>query len=329
MNSDQVQNLSFFMADREENVDADIWYVDSGVSTHMTGNKHWMEDFKEINEGAQIYLGDDRSHQIKRCGKFFVILPDGNIKQIYNQNIKLQCDDGSKAADATLYRQLVGGLIYLTTTRPDLAYADNMLSQFMSKPLESHWNAKKNVLRYLQGTVDYGIIYTDSFDVRLAGFANSDWVGNVDDHRSITGYGFSLRSGAITWSSKKQNTVSLSSIEGEYQAMCAAMCEAVWLQRLLQDVGEEQTIATTIICDNQNSIKLANNPVFHKNTKHIDTQFHFVREKVQSKEIHLEYCNTCDNVVDTFIKPLGKVKFQMFREMLGIYENTFSIKGEC
>ena len=101
------------------------------------------------------------------------------------------------------------------------------------------------------------------------------------------------------------------------------------MRRLLEDVGEEQTVATTIRCDNQSSIKLANNLVFHKNTKHIDTQFHFVREKVQSKEIHLEYCNTCDNVVDIFTNRLGKVKFQMFREMLGIYVNPFSIKGEC
>ena len=131
----------------------------------------------------------------------------------------------------------------------------------------------------------------------------------------------------ITWRSKKHNIVSLSSAEAEYQAMCATMCEAVWFQRLLQDVGEEQKVATTIRCDS--SIKLANNPVFHKNTKHIDTQFHFVREKVQSKEIHLVYCNTCDNVADIFTKPLGKIKFGMFRDMLGIFVYPFSIKGEC
>eukprot|EP00253_Pinus_taeda_P033215 PITA_33215 len=199
------------------------------------------------------------------------------------QNIKLQIGDGSKEANTTLYRQLVGSLIYVTTTRLDLVYGVSVLSQYMSKSLESHWNAAKSVLR------------------------------------SITGYAFSIGSGVITWSSKKQNTVSLSSAEAEYQAMCAATCEAVWLRRLFQDVGEEQIDATKIRCDNQSSIKLANNPVFHKNTKHIDTQFHFVREKVQSKEIHLVYCNT---------KPLGKIKFDIFREMLGIFVNPFSIKGE-
>lgn len=97
------------------------------------------------------------------------------------QNLKLQNDDGSKEADATLYRQLVGSLIYLTTTRLDLAYAVSTLSQFMSKPLESHWVVVKGVLRYLQGTLDFGIIYTNSCDVRLTGFSDSDWAGNVDD----------------------------------------------------------------------------------------------------------------------------------------------------
>eukprot|EP00253_Pinus_taeda_P023664 PITA_23664 len=157
--------------------------------------------------------------------------------------IKLQLEDGSKVADATLYKQLVGSLIYLTTTRPDLAYAISVLSQFMSKLLESDWNAAKSVLR------------------------------------SIIGYAFSLGSGVITWSSKKHNTVSLSSAKAEYQSMCAATCEAIWLQRLLWDVREEHKVGTTIRCDNKSSIMLANNLVFQKNTKHINTQFHFVREK--------------------------------------------------
>ena len=148
----------------------------------------------------------------------------------------------------------------------------------MSKPLEIHWNAVKGVLRYLQRIVDYGIIYTNSSDARLTRFTNSDQAGNVDDPRSIIGYAFNIGSRVITWSSKKHNTVSLSSAEAEYQAMCVATCKAVWLWRILQNVGKEQRYATTIKCDNQSSIKLANNPVFHRNTKHIDTQFHIFME---------------------------------------------------
>eukprot|EP00253_Pinus_taeda_P008187 PITA_08187 len=192
------------------------------------------------------------------------------------QDNKLQVDDGSKYANATLYRQLVGSLIYLTTTRPDLAYAVSVLSQLMTQPHENHWLAAKGVLR------------------------------------------------VISWCKGKQHTVALSSAEAEYQVMCKAACEAAWLRRLLQDEGEEPTETTVINCDNKSSIKLAYNPVFHKNT-----QLHFVKEKVQSKEICVEYCNSCDNMADIFTKPLGRLKFELFRDILGVFKNPFSIKGEC
>ena len=139
---------------------------------------------------------------------------------------------------------------------------------------------KKSVLRYLHGTSDYGILYTDTFDVIFVGFLDSDWAGNLDDQRSIIGYVFSVGSEIIAWSSKNQSTTALSSVEVEYQALCVATCEVIWLRRILYDAGAKHEEATTIKCDNQSSINLANNLVFHKNTKHIDTQFHFVREKV-------------------------------------------------
>lgn len=176
----------------------------------------------------------------------------------------------------------------------------------------------KGVVRYLQGTSGFGILYYDSFDVSFTGYTNSDWARNLDDRRSITGYAFSIGSGVISWCNKKYHTVALSSKEVEYQAMCAAACVAVWLRKLLQDAEEEQTEATVTNCDNQSSIKLAYNPMFH-----------FVREKVQSKEIFVEYCNSCDNMVDIFTKPLGRLKFELFRDTLGVFNNPFSIKGEC
>eukprot|EP00253_Pinus_taeda_P030351 PITA_30351 len=142
---------------------------------------------------------------------------------------------------------------------------------------------------------------TKEFD----GFLDSDWAGNLDDRNSITGYAFNIGSGVITWSSKKQSNVALSSCEDEYQALCVATCEAIWLRRLLKHAGKEQKNSTSIKSDNQSTTKLAHNLVFHKNTKHIDTQLHFIREKVQSKEIIVEYCKTCDNVADIFTKPLA------------------------
>lgn len=127
----------------------------------------------------------------------------------------------------------------MPTTRADLAFALSVLSQFMSKPLASHWVAAKGVLRYLQGTLDFGIKYIDSFDVRLTCFSDLDWAINQDDRQSITGYAFNNGSRIISWSNKKHNTASLSLAEVEYQSMWATMCEAVWLRRLLHDSREE------------------------------------------------------------------------------------------
>lgn len=142
------------------------------------------------------------------------------------------------------------------------------------------------MLRYLCGIVNYGILYTDAFDVILESFSNSDWEGNLDDRRSVVGYGSSIGSGVIVWSSKKQSTVALSSCEAEYQALCAATWEAIWLRSLLKDARKQQKNSTSIQSDNESTIKLAYNQVFHKNTKHIETQFHFVRENTVKRN----YC---------------------------------------
>lgn len=157
----------------------------------------------------------------------------------------------------------------------------------------------------------------------MTGHFDSDWAGDPDDRKSTIGYAFNIGSGIVSWSNKKQSTVSLSSIEAEYKALCSATCEAIWLRRILEDVGEEQKAPTVIKCDNQSRIKVANNLVYHARSKHIEIQHHFVREKTQSKEINLVYCNTNENVPDIFTKPLGKTKFKAFRDQLVVVENSF------
>lgn len=127
-----------------------------------------------------------------------------------HQKTKLQVNDGSKEVDAMLYRKLVGSLIYLTITRSGLTYTVGVLSQYTSHPHENHWVVAKGVIRYLQGTLDFGNLYSDSFDVRLEIFIDSDSVGNLDDQRSIMGYTFSIVFGVITQCSKKQHTIALS-----------------------------------------------------------------------------------------------------------------------
>ena len=152
-------------------------------------------------------------------------------------------------------------------------------------------------------------MYTDESDVALKGFSDSDWAGNPDDRRSTSGYAFHIGSGVVSWSSKKQPTVSLSSTESEYKALTNATCEAIWLRRILADLEEAQSGSTCINCDNHSAIKLAHNPIYHARTKHVELQYHFVREKIESNEIELIFCNTKDNMADIFTKPLGKIKF--------------------
>jgi len=133
----------------------------------------------------------------------------------------------------------VGTLNYLTTTRSDIAYAVSILNQFMAKPHERHWIAAKRVLRYLKETINFGIEYTNACNVELIGHFDSDWARNPDDRKSTIGYVFNTGPGAISWS-KTQVIVSLSSTEAEYKALCSGTCEAIWLRRILEDVGEGQ-----------------------------------------------------------------------------------------
>ena len=148
----------------------------------------------------------------------------------------------------------MGSLNYLTTTRPDLSYFVSILSQFLSKPCETHWKDAKQVLRYLKGTVDYGLLYTNVSNVQLEGYSDSDWAGNPDDRKSTSGYAFNIGLGVISWSNKKQPIVYLSYTEFEYKALTSATCEAIWLRCILEDVGTQQKQATRIQCDNQTQL---------------------------------------------------------------------------
>jgi hypothetical protein len=239
------------------------------------GELHYFLGLEVWRNAVQTFVS--QSNYVRYVLKIFKMDNFKSFVVPMQQNVKLSCVDGSKEVNDTMYRQTVGSLNYITITRPDISYSMSVLSQFMEKPLEIHWNATKEVLRYLKGTLDYGIKYTDASDVELTSYLDFDWAGNTDDQRSTTGYAFGIGSGVVSWSSKKKPIVSLSSLEFEYKALCAATCEVVWLRKHLQYVGEEKEEPTIIKCDNQSSIKLVNNSIFHARTKHVNAQFHFVR----------------------------------------------------
>jgi hypothetical protein len=191
-------------------------------------------------------------------------------------SIKLSKDDESEKVDESLYRGLIDNLQYLTASRPDILFAVSILSRFMHSPRETHFIAAKRILRYIKGTIDLGIFYPRSSEgtVELRDYTDSDWGGCVDDSRSISGYLFSLNSGVFTWSSKKQETTAQSTAEAEYIAAASAVNQAIWLRKMLKDLGHEQIEATKIMCDNSSAVSISKNPVFHGRTKHIKIKFH-------------------------------------------------------
>eukprot|EP00253_Pinus_taeda_P031084 PITA_31084 len=201
--------------------------------------------------------------------------------------LKLTKEDSSNDLDPKLYKSIVGSLMYLTATRPDIMHAVSLISRFMERPKETHWPAAKRILRYVNGTKGFGILYSSSETFRLTGYTESDWAGSVDDRKSTSGYVFHMGSRAISWASKKQPVVALSTAEVEYVATTTAACQAVWLRRVLRDLCHEQENGTTIYCDSSSAITLSKNSVFHKRTKHIDTKFHFIRELFNNGEIVL------------------------------------------
>jgi hypothetical protein len=218
------------------------------------------------------------------------------------------------------YRSAVGGLLYLALgTRPDIAAAVVAVSRFNANPGPTHWTAVKRVLRYLKGTQELGITYSRSETPELVGYADSDWGGDVDTRRSTTGYVFHLSNGPVSWQSKLQKTVALSSCEGEYMAASAATQEAVWCRALLDELpigAGPAKPATTIYGDNQGCIALAKNDVHHQRTKHIAIRHHFVRERVASGDVVLVWVPTGKMVADVLTKATTQAVFELHRSKL-------------
>jgi hypothetical protein len=233
-----------------------------------------------------------------------------------------ESDSGSDLVNPTMYRQLIGSLMYLIQTRPDICFAVNALSQFMSKPRHRHWVAAKHVVRYLRGSIAFGLKYSSSGEVLLHGYVDLDWVGSSMDRKSTSGYYFSLGSAMISWSSKKQSSTTQSKAEAEYIVAIVASKEAVWLRKLLSRLFQERLETTVIHCDNQSCLKLTENSVFHDMSKHIEMKYHYIRDMVQKCTIKLQYICTDEQTVDILTKPLSFGKFVHLRDKLGVVENV-------
>ena len=183
---------------------------------------------------------------------------------------KLMKEDDTPLCDANLYRSLVGSLMYLTATRPDIMYAVNLVARFMHQPHESHWRIAKRILRYVSGTKFYGLFYDAYNDSNLVAYIDADWEGSLDDQKSTSGYIFLFGGKPISWSSKKQPTVALSTAEVEYIAASSTCTQAICMERLFEDIGIDTCKPIKVYCDNMSTISMTKNLVFHSKSKHID-----------------------------------------------------------
>ncbi|KAJ3474036.1 hypothetical protein NLI96_g12685 [Meripilus lineatus] len=225
-------------------------------------------------------------------------------------------------ANGLNYLEIVGAILYVTQTRPDIQYAIGVLAQFGSNPGKPHLEALKRVMRYLKGTAHFKLRLggNDTSNTDLVGWTDSDWAQDLDTRRSVSSFTFEIAGGHISWSSKKQPTVAHSTVEAEYMAASHATREAIWLRTLLEDLGYPQVNASVIHADNQGCIALSRNPVAHSRAKHIDIRHHFIRERIANSEIDLQYCTTHDMIADIFTKPLARDAFTKFRAALGVGE---------
>jgi hypothetical protein len=238
--------------------------------------------------------------------------------------LKLSKKSESPLVNATEYRSMVGSLRYLVNTRPDLVFAVGLVSRFLEEPHEEHWAAVKHIMRYVAGTVDYGLCYRikgkGGDQVQLLGFSDSDFAGDVDDRKSTTGVLYCLGDSPITWHSSKQKVVAPSTCEAEYVAAGSGACQGVWLARLLKELVGSELRAPVLKVDNKSAIDLSKNPVHHDRSKHIEVKYHYIRECVEGGKIVLEQISTRDQLADIMTKPLGRVLFQELHDRVGIVD---------
>jgi histone deacetylase 1/2 len=220
--------------------------------------------------------------------------------------------------DATNYRSVVEALQYLTLTRPDIAFAVNKVCQFLHTPTTVHWSAVKRILRYVRGTINLGLSIRRSKSTLVSAFSDADWAGCVDERRSTGGFAVFLGDNLISWTARKQPTVSRSSTEAEYKALANATAEMLWVQKLLTELGIPHPAKARLWCDNLGATYLSANPIFHARTKHIEIDFHFVRERVAQKLLEIRFIHTGDQVADGFTKALPVFKLSQFRHNLNL-----------
>ncbi|KAH9673511.1 Integrase catalytic domain-containing protein [Citrus sinensis] len=268
---------------------------------------------KQNEEGIFINQAKYVKDLLKRFG-----IDDSKTKNTpMSTTTKLDKDEKSKEVDIKMYRGMIGSLLYLTASRPDIMFSVCLCARFQSCPKESHLLAVKRIFRYLSGTIDIGLWYPRGTHIDLTCFSDADFAGYKVDRKSTSGTCYILGHSLVSWFSKKQNSVALSTTEAEYIAAGSCCAQALWMKQTLRDYGINLE-QIPIKCDNTSAINLSKNPIQHSRTKHIEIRHHFLRDHVQKRDIALEFISTEKQLADIFTKPLCEEQFSKIRHELGM-----------
>ena len=216
---------------------------------------------------------------------------------------------------------MIGSLLYLCASRPDIMYSVGMCARFQAAPKESHHKAVKRIFRYLVHTPNFGLWYPKGSSFALCGYSDADYAGDKVGRKSTSGGCQFLGRSLVCWSSKKQNSVSLSTAEAEYIAAASCCAQLLWMRQTLKDYGLVYD-KVPLLCDNESAIKIAHNPVQHTKTKHIEIRHHFIREHVSRGDVDLSFVGTEKQLADIFTKPLDKTRFRELRHELNIIDSS-------
>lgn len=315
-------------------------YIDDGLVAASCENEIILL-LKYLNEHFQIKSGELQCFlglQIQRIenGSIFVhqkayakkILSRFGMEEAVEVSIPVdphhamspRCypDEANNVANVP-YRESIGSLMYLAVaTRPDLSFALSVASQYLENPMQYHWTAVKRIMKYLRGSINKGIIFDCNLNNNLNCYSDADYAGDLDTRRSTSGFVIMSAGGAVSWCSQRQKTVALSTTEAEYIAATQTVKEIIWLNLLLVELTKSSPKTPNLYVDNQSAIKLIKNPEFHKRTKHIDVQYHFIREKFGEGVFELHYVPTNNQIADILTKALPREKFTRFLHMMGI-----------
>ena len=306
---------------------------DMNAVTHIKALLHAAFTIKDLGE-LKFFLGLEVARSktgINLCQKKYTLdllkdtafLDSKPASTPMLPETRLSKEGGTPLEDITSYRKIIGKLQYLTTTRPDISFAVQQLAQFLDCPTTLHLTAANRVLRYLKGSIGQGLFFSATSSLSLQAFSDSDWGTCVDTRRSITGYCILLGSSLVSWKTKKRQTISRSSSKAEYRALAATVCEIQWIHYLLEDLQVHLSSPTPLFCDNQSAIYLAQNPVFHERTKHIEIDCHVIRTKMAEGLIKLLPVSSANQLADCFTKALASTQFNHSFSKLGI-QNLYS-----